>query len=363
MIYTILGKTGLIASRLGFGTMRLPIASTQPVYEPSIALIRHAIGLGINFFDVGTFYCHGHCETAFGLATRHVPAEKVLICGKNSMHQTNELNWLAQLKHSLKLFERQVFDLYFLHYLTLDQWQRYFLENGAVEQINQAKEQGLIQHLGFSSHDTPANVRTLIDTNLFSAVILSYNLLRRDYEQTLDYAHSKGLGVIVMNPLAGGVLTRVNIFDHHSGGPWYRANAAQVALNYVLSQPFAHVVLSGMESLEIIDENIRTVHDGRFNLEEIASLNKGVSRQLADALIPCTACNYCLPCVQGIDIPTIIKIWNHYSILQGDRVFAREYEMMPMTAECCIQCGSCVERCPNRIDVPDIMEKASKLFS
>jgi predicted aldo/keto reductase-like oxidoreductase len=362
MIYCTLGNTGLTASRLGFGTMRLPIGSLNPDFEEAVCLIQYAINKGINFFDVGTFYCHGHCENVYGIATSNMSSEKLLVCGKNITHLSNNLNWLAQLKNSLLLFKRKSFDLYFLHYLNFENWQSYFFEKKVIDQIKQAKDSGLIRHLGFSSHDTPANVSKLIDTKMFEAVILSYNLLRREYEETLKYAHQQGLGVIIMNPLAGGALAEMNIIDHESRKDKNLAKVAQLALNYVLSQPFAHIVLSGMESKDIVDENIRTIHRNRLNSQEIDSLTESISREIAKVFVPCTSCNYCMPCVQGIDIPGIIKIWNHYSILRGKKMFAREYAMLPISAECCIQCKACVEKCPNQIDVPDIMLKASQLF-
>ena len=362
MHYCTLGNTGLTASKLGFGTMRLPIDSIKPDFTEAVDLIQYAIDKGINFFDVGTFYCHGHCENVYGLATSTISSENLLVCGKNTMHLSYNPNWLDQLKNSLLLFKRNSFDLYFLHYLNFENWQTYFFDVRVLDQIKQAKDSGLIRHLGFSSHDTPANVSKLIDTEMFEAVILSYNLLRRKHEETLKYAHQKGLGVIIMNPLAGGALADTNVFNHNSQKDRTLEKIAQLALNYVLSQPFVHIVLSGMESKDIIDENIRTIHRNRLESQEINFLNESISHEMAKVFVPCTSCNYCMPCVQGIDIPGIIKIWNHYSILRGNKMFAREYAMLPINAECCIQCKACVEKCPNRIDVPVIMEKASQLF-
>ncbi len=360
MRYVELGETGLSVSTLGFGTMRLPLARTDPDFGPSIRLIRHAVERGVTLFDVGTFYCHGHCETAFGLATRDLPSGRIPICGKNAAHQTRDPDWRGQLDRSLSRFFRDRFDLYFLHNLHLEEWGAYFLDGRVIDQLEAARAEGCYRFLGFSSHDEPENVRRLIDTGRFSAVILSYNLLRREYEDVMRYAHGNGLGVIVMNPLAGGALARPDLYlrDDGAGG----GETADIALNFVLSQPFVHAALSGMASEVIIDANVRTVDGPRLDKGSMERLNRRISRRKADALIPCTACGYCLPCTQGIDIPAVMAIRNRYAILGSGRVFDRDYALLPAPADCCIGCGSCAERCTQSIDIPAVMESAARMM-
>jgi predicted aldo/keto reductase-like oxidoreductase len=363
MIYRQLGKTGLHVSILGFGAMRLPISQANPDFAQAIALIRHAVENGINYFDVGTFYCHGYCEKAFGLATQDIAPAKLLICGKNSSHQSRNSDWLGQLKNSLALFQREYFDLYILHYLNLEHWDSHFLRNGTINLAREAKKQGLFRHLGFSSHDTPENVQRLIDTGVFEAVILPFNLLKREYEETMKYAHRQGLGVIVMNPLAGGALANANLYANGATPQTNPKAAAELALNFVLSQPFVHSVLSGMDSETVIDENIAIVHEKRLTPEEIIAVDQQISHEKAGRLVPCTGCNYCMPCVQGIDIPAAVKIWNEYGLLKGRKFFLRDYAALAAPPECCIQCDECIPKCPNQIAIPEVMEEAARLFS
>ncbi len=362
MRYCTLGKTGLTVSKLGFGAMRLAIHRENPKFDSSIDLMRYAVERGINFFDVGVFYCHGHCEKAFGLATEGIPRDKLLICGKNASHQTGNQSWPGQLRNSLTLFNRSYFDLYFIHYLTFEDWRAWFLDHGVIEEIQRARARGLFRRLGFSSHDSPKNVRKLIDTGLFEAVILSYNMLRREQEETLKYAHEKGLGVIIMNPLAGGSLADGAFYSDDFKAVGDPGKMAEIALNYVLSQPFVHVALSGMESKEIIDENVKTVQRKNFSPQKIELLDEIISKSRAGVMAPCTSCNYCAPCTQGIDIPRVIRIYNRYSVLERKGMYVREYAMLPVTAECCIRCNACMEKCTQHIDIPEIMEKASRLF-
>lgn len=359
MRYIQLGDTGLSVSRLGFGTMRLPLSRIDPDFGPSIRLIRQAVDQGITLFDVGTFYCHGHCERAFGLATADLDRGRILICGKNAAHQTRDANWQVQLDRSLAIFCREKFDLYFLHNLHLEEWRDYFHQARVIDQIKAAQAEGRFKHLGFSSHDTPENVQRLIDTGWFRAVILSYNLLRQEYEGVMHYAHDKGLGVIVMNPLAGGALANSNFYlqdDSEDKG------AANTALNFVLSQPFVHTALSGMRSKGIIEANVKTTDGPRFDKAAMELLNNRISRRKADALTPCTSCGYCLPCTQGIDIPAVINIRNRYALLGETRVFDRDYAMFQVPADCCIGCGICTKRCTQGINIPAVMESAARMM-
>jgi hypothetical protein len=362
MHYNKLGETDLYISHLGFGGMRLPINKYDSDYKKAISLIRYAIEKGINYFDIGTFYCNYHCEKAFGLATKDISGNQLIITGKNSCHQNNNLKWIEQLKQSLDFFHREYFDLYFIHYLTLQQWDKYFREFEVIKQIIKARETGLFRYLGFSSHDSPENVKRIIDTNHFQAIILPYNLLQREYEPVIQYAYQKGMGVIIMNPLAGGILARADLYDESIYEFEEDTSYASFALNYVLSNPFIDSVLSGMETIDIINHNVEIVNNLGFSSIEIESINNCISEKIRKRYIPCNKCNYCLPCVQGINIPEVIRIMNQFSILKGNSIYVRDYNLLSPNAECCIQCKECITKCPQKIDIPEIMLKACKTF-
>ena len=349
-------------SILGMGTMRLPLNGTNPDIDSSISLLKTAMSKGINLFDVGTFYGNGQCEEVFGRCIEGTPRDKLILTGKNSSHQNNSVDWTASLYNTLHLFHSDHLDLYLLHFLTWDKWSSYFLQKNILQQVTDTHKNGLFRFLGFSSHDKPDNVRKLIDTDLFSAVILPFNLLNRSYETVMQYAFDKGLGVIAMNPLAAGVLATSDLYLSAFQDE-YQKQLASHALNFVLSQPFIHCVLSGMETEEIIDENCNTVEQKRLSEEDISVLNESLESEKVNRYIPCTGCQYCLPCPQGIDIPKIIGFMNQYSIVHRQRVYHREYSLLPVTAECCIDCNSCVEKCTYHIPIPRIMGRAAELFS
>jgi len=149
MEYKKLGNTDLNVSSLGFGAMRLPIPPGSAHFTQAIQLIQHAINRGINFFDVGTFYCHHQCEAAFGQAIKDINQE-IIIAGKNSSHQSIQENWTEQLKNTLSLFSRDALDIYFIHYLNKKEWDEQFIRDGIIDQVEQAKKEGLIKYLRLS---------------------------------------------------------------------------------------------------------------------------------------------------------------------------------------------------------------------
>lgn len=359
MKYNLLGKTGLEISLLGFGAMRLPIKKDDFHYEASVELIQNAVVQGINFFDVGTFYCHFQCEKVFGMSTQHLHSDAILFCGKNSAHQNNDKDWFQQLEKTLSFYYRTCLDMYFLHYLDLATWESYFMDQKIFTQVLDAQKKNYYRFLGFSSHDTPINIKKIIDTGQFSAVILPFNLLQQTYRDVMVYAHERGLGVIAMNPLAGGILANPYF---HNNVPFLTYSWATQALNYVLSQPFIDCVLSGMESINIIDKNAKLVDGKRFTQSEMETIQKLVDQECKQNWLACTGCGYCLPCVQGIDIPKIIAIHNQYSITQGEKLYAREYYSLAYNADNCVQCCLCNSRCPQKLDIPGIMLQVGEKF-
>lgn len=359
MEYRKLGNTDLQASPLGFGTMRLPYQDQEDVVK-AVSLIRYAIKSGINFFDVGTFYCNFRCETFFGQAVRNTK-DNIILSAKNSSHQASEKDWTAQLKNTLNKFECKKLDIYFIHYLNYEVWEDYFIRKGNLDKIILAKKEGLIRYLGFSSHDTPDNVRILLDSALFDVVILPYNLLNRNYEDTLQYAREKGCGVIIMNPLAGGMLTADNMYINELQSH-FQDDLASIALKYAYSNPHVHCTLSGMQTPEEIDKNIKATSKPHYSPEEKILIDKIISKEKDKKLVYCTRCNYCLPCPQGIDIPGIIDLWNRYNILRTGKHYIRDYRLMDVTSDCCINCGLCEEKCPNGIKIPLLMKEIGELF-
>jgi hypothetical protein len=359
LTYNKLGNTDLIISRLGFGLMRLPLSANNPDFSYSDKLIRFALQRGINFFDIGTFYCHGHCEEAFGRAIKKGHPENLIYSGKNSSHQSQSLPWKEQLEKTLEIFGVNKLDIYFIHYLDWETFNNWFIKNKLLSQIEEAKRNGYFRYLGFSSHDSPQNIKLLIDTQLFDTVVLQYNLLDLQYEQTISYANSKGLGVIIMNPFAGGLLTKPENFSCNG---YDYTDIRKTALHFVSANPNVHCILSGMGNIHEMDENLHLLSDGSFDKSNFTEVLSWIDEVKKTNRVVCTNCNYCLPCTQGINIPGIIEIYNKYGFLHIKDTFSREYTLLESDAGCCIGCGICESRCPNKIGIIKIMQETAERF-
>jgi predicted aldo/keto reductase-like oxidoreductase len=360
LIYNKLGNTDLIVSRLGFGLMRLPLSKINPDFSYSVQLIQGAVQHGVNFFDVGTFYCHNHCESAFGNAITPELRKNLVFTGKNSTHQIKNLSWTDQLLNTLKAFKIDILDIYFLHYLNLKTWNEYYLKFRVIDQINKARQQGYFKYIGFSSHDSPENVKTMIDSHFFDAVILQNNLLETGNQVIIRYAKKKGLGVIIMNPLAGGLLTKTDSLL--STDLTIQPRLKQLALKYVFNNPDVHCVLSGMRSISEMEENIRILENPEIKNDEISKALSVIKKAEKGKWMYCTDCKYCLPCPQGIDIPEVIRIYNKYCLFKTDKLFSRDYSLLVINAGCCIECAICESKCPNAIPIMKIMNESAEMY-
>ena len=136
----------------------------------------------------------------------------------------------------------------------------------------------------------------------------------------------------------------------------------KIALKYVLSNPNVHCVLSGMQSVDEIDSNIQTTSSKCYSNESLDFINEVITKSRDEKLTYCTGCAYCLPCTQGIAIPEVIKIWNQVNMVRGENLFNRDYQLLDVTADCCIKCRICEDKCPNDIAVSEIMENVSGLL-
>lgn len=363
MIYRTLGKTGLSVSSLGMGTMRLPLGGNGSGQCHAEALIRHAADRGINYFDTAGFYCGGRCESVTGGVLTTIPQDSLIWSAKNSAHQGREKKWTDQLDRSLSCFRRECLDIYWIHYITLAQWHQYFLDEGHIEELTASKNAGKFLFLGFSSHDTPEHVRRLIDMDIFDAILLPFNVLNTVYRPVMEYATGKGMGVLAMNPLSGGTLARSGLTAGDTA-PEIPAHALTgLALQYVLSQPFIHCVLSGMDSHDVIDFNVAAVAAPRMTVGDMRRLEARIQASRLTRGQPCTGCGYCLPCPQGIPVPDIISLYNRFIILETESVTDRDFMALEKNSECCIACGICENRCPNHIPVATIMKEMNALCS
>ena len=373
MWYAVFGKTGAKVSRLGFGAMRLPIAKDAAGriagIDEAAEIVRHGIDRGINYIDSALLYCEGESETAVGRALKGLPRDRIYLSTKNPMKNACGDCWRLRLELSLRKLDTGYIDFY--HFWGLS-WkvftERASGDGGPRAAARKAKDEGLIRHVSFSCHDTPENVHKLVDSGEFESMLVQYNLLDRRYAECLQHAHEAGLGTAVMGPVGGGRLgTPSEVISQATGCP----RTAEIALRFVLANPHVNVVLSGMESKQMVDENVATVERaGPLSAEEVARIDRLTeeNRKLLD--LPCTGCRYCVPCPHGVVIPEIFQYYQWHEAFGLKEPARRLYQALGQgfhvkkkgVAEC-VECGECEAKCPQKIPIMAKLKEVHALLS
>jgi len=380
MLYRTLGPTGPEVSVLGFGCMRLPVidgAANRIDYPAATAMLRDAIDAGVNYVDTafpyhGTgFAVPGESERFVGAALADGYRERVLLATKmpSWLIQTRE-DMERHLADQLERLQTDHIDCYLLHALKAEWWDK--LEAaGVLGFLDDAIADGRIRHAGFSFHDELPVFKRIVDAYPWTFTQIQYNLLDTDYQagrEGLAYAAERAIGVIVMEPLKGGRLAGRVPDDVRA--VWDRAETrrtpAQWALRWIWDQPEVSLLLSGMSTPEQVADNLATADaaepcsltdDERALVAEVRDVYR--SRTKAD----CTACKYCLPCRVGVDIPGVFARLNNAS-LYDDFEGAKEAYLAKVTekASACVLCYECVPKCPQHIDIPEVLREALELF-
>ncbi|MFP3156173.1 aldo/keto reductase [Lachnospiraceae bacterium ZAX-1] len=356
MVYRTLGKTGMELSTLGFGAMRLPMitgADGKKVVDDdqAIEMIHAAFDHGVNYIDTAPYYLENLSERTVGLAVKGY-RDKVYVSTKNPIESNSGADYLERLERSLKNLDMDYIDVYHMWGISLDAFRNSInVKDGPMEAALRAKEEGLIKHIAFSFHDKPENMKEIIDSGYFESVLMQYNLLDRANEQNIDYAYEKGLGVIIMGPVAGGRLGAPSpVIQGMLSGK--ASSTAELALRFVLANPHVTVALSGMQSLDMVKENLAVASiEGHLTEDEKETINKMVEEKKELAKLYCTGCNYCMPCPKGLDIPKIFSLMNYHKIYDITAYAKEEYKALEKNATACVECKSCQKKCPQKLAI------------
>lgn len=373
MQYRKFGNTGVEISTLGFGTMRLPQKQVDGKnvfdYDEGSRIIRRAIELGVNYVDTAPYYCDNQSEIIVGQALKGI-RDKIYLSTKNPIEDASGEHYRQRLEKSLKNLDTDYIDFYHMWGINLEAYQKNIdVKDGPLEQAIKAKQEGLIKHLSFSFHDKPENLFKLIDTGVFETVLCQYNLLDRGNEAAIEYAHQKGLGVVIMGPVGGGRLgtpseTLKKLLPQGS------ASSAETALRFVMSNQNVTCALSGMGSMQMVEENVRVASNAsQLSEQEIESVKASLEQNKRLAELYCTGCNYCMPCPNGVNIPQNFQLMNYHKVY-GLTDFAKdEYKKMSndpssksKNAEACIDCGLCEEKCPQKIKIREQLRETAAVL-
>ena len=370
MRYVKLGKTGLKVSILGFGILRLPkTAAKRPTVDvkESIRIIRHAIDKGVNFVDTGHNYIGGKSEKILGQALLDGYREKVVLMTKSPLWDIkSKEDFHSKFEEQLERLQVDFIDIYLFHNMNEKRYKEIVQKYDLIKEMKKLKEKGKIKHFGFSSHDDPEKIIEVIDTGEFEVVLMQYNFLDRENDVVYKYASEKGLGTIVMGPVGGGRLAIEPPKDTEELLTKNRKDFADLALKFVWSNPHVHVVLSGMGSQEMIDENIVFASSNNsLNSEESKRVEKITSKFKEIYDLNCTQCGYCDDCPSEVSIKFIMK----QLMLSKDplkmHVARTKYRGIGVSknspgkkADACTECGECLEKCPQNIAIIDRLKEA-----
>lgn len=378
MLYRKFGKTGEMVSILGFGCMRFPTIEggdmSEIDEEKSMEMVRYAIDKGLNYLDTAYPY-HGNGMGGSGASEPFVA--KVIKDGYREKIKiaTKLPSWLIEtyedmetyLDEQLERLEIETIDFYLLHSLNKESWEK-LKGLGVHGFLDKAIQDGKIKHAGFSYHDKPEYFNEIVDYYDFSFCQIQYNYLDEDYQAGLDglnYARSKGLGIVVMEPLRGGKLVDnlprevKKAFDSAD----IKRTPAEWALRWVWNNEDVDILLSGMSTMEQVIENVEIAEDALEN-----SLSKSEVELIDDVKeifknkikVNCTDCKYCMPCPQGVDIPRNFTIYNNYSLFGECEAYNNLND--EVRASNCVKCGICETHCPQNINISYEMEEISNIF-
>lgn len=369
MIYRKLPGTDIKVSALGMGAMRLPTLpeENKPIDRPAaIKLIRHAIDSGVNYVDTAYGYHNGDSERLVGEALQDGYREKVILATKLPC-------WLVEKYEDMeRLLDEQLaklkvdhVDVYLLHAVNGERFKK-MNELGFQKFLDDMVAKGKIKYPGFSFHDGKDVFLQVLDSYDWKVCQVQMNVLDEFNQATMDgvrEAARRGIGVIVMEPVRGGALTKSvpeevkKLYATYAGD----RTAAEWAFRWVIDKPEFMTVLSGMSSAEQLEENIRTFSSATSNC--LSPLEKSVLTKVRQAYearikVGCTGCDYCQPCPAEVKISRIFQSYDRANMFDDLEGFFGSYRKN-FGELACVGCGACVKACPQHFatPIPDMLRQ------
>ncbi len=381
MKYRKFGSLDWESSILGFGAMRLPLIDEDMgnVDEPeAIRMIRHALDNGVNYIDSAYLYHMGNSEKVVGKALKDGYRDKVRLATKLPARMIEKADDFDRiLNEQLERLDIDKIDFYLLHGLSKDTWHK-VRDFKVLDWAEKQMAKGYFDRLGFSFHDEYDVFKEIIDS--YDSWVLAqvlYNFMDKDTQASrkgVEYAAGRGIAVVVMEPLRGGLLTREP--PEPVAKEWAKSSRkfrpVEWAFHWVWDQPEVTLALSGMSTMEQVVDNLviaDAAQTGILTEEDQAVIDK--VRQAYRSLRPikCSDCKYCIPCPSNVDIPAIFQIYDDAMMYRDTRIGQFRYNgpfglNQENRADNCTECGECLEKCPQHIDIPDWLKKVhAELYS
>ena len=357
-------------SRLGLGTMRLPVktplkreANPMIDYKRGQELVDLAYENGVNYFDTAYMYHAGKSEAFIGTALKKYPRESYFLADKLPV-------WMCLKKSDMeKIFNKQLercgvdyFDFYLLHALDGDNWKKCVKYN-AVDFVEQKRKEGKVRNFGFSFHGSIEDLKTIVAAHNWDFAQIQMNYLdwkNQNAKEQYQILTDASIPVIIMEPVRGGKLANPpkaaqelfrNAAPDKSMASW--------AIGFDASFDNVLTILSGMNAPEQMLDNLNTLTDFTpYSETEMQICANAASILNKNDIIPCTGCDYCADCPKGVKISSIFAFYNKLKNEEISNVEAQaEYDKIDVRANSCVNCGKCKTHCPQQIDIPNWMNK------
>lgn len=333
MKYNLLGKTGMRVSRIGFGGIPIQHLNQNEADE----VINKALEMDINFFDTARAYTES--EKLMGNALKG-HREGIFIATKSAIRDKDGM--FSEVETSLKNLQTDYIDLYQLHNIgSEEEFEKTIGQDGAYEALKQLKAEGVIRHIGLTSHKKEI-MEKAIESDLFETVQFPFNIVEVQASDVFKKAVEKNIGTIGMKPLAGGAL-----------------RDGRKVIKFLLEFPHLNVTIPGMDSVQQVIENAGAADDIKLTDEEKAEL-MAAAKELGQSF--CRRCGYCMPCSEDINIPFMFLVEAYYSRYDLKDWAKDRYFSQPKNAGACIQCGICEPRCPYNLPIREMMQQVKNIF-
>ena len=359
-------KLGVETSLLGFGCMRFPVTKDGKINEPEAEkMLDKAIAAGVNYIDTAYPYHNGESEPFVGRALKKYARNSFYLATKLPCWNVHTIEDVDKLFcQQLDRLQTQYIDFYLMHALNRDRF-REMVELGVVERLEQLQAEGKIKHLGFSFHDSFEAFEEIINYRDWDFCQIQLNYMdTKDGPGMRGYqlAEEKNIPLIIMEPIKGGSLA---CFAEDITGMFRRldpeASVASFALRFVGTLPNVKVILSGMSTMEQVEDNLKTFENFKpLSSTEAKAIEDIVALINSRVQNGCTGCRYCMPCPAGVDIPGNFRAWNTYHMYQNYNVVSWQWEREigeSKQAKNCIKCGKCEQLCPQKLSIRADLEK------
>lgn len=350
MIYKKYGKTGKDISVIGFGGMRFPKVNEEYDYDKCAEFVVKASELGINYFDTAPGYCDDHSEKIMAHAFKMIENE-FYVSTKCSERSGSKLR--KTLETSLKRMNLEKINFFHIWcILDIDDYRSRMVKGGAYEAALKAKEEGLIEHITFSTHCNGDEIETIVNEDCFEGMTVGYNILNFPFRQKgLIAAYEKGLGIATMNPLGGGLIPqKADYFDFIRGEN--DKTVVDAAIKFNASHDEITTVLCGMGSMDEVIQNC-SIGDSLVKLDE--NKLKEIENKLFNSMDTlCTGCRYCEHCPKGIPVSKFMLSYNNHILGDTKGIFDNlkyHWGIKFEQANECISCGLCERKCTQHLPI------------